>query len=336
MLPLAVSLTSAKSPPSAVIGTAESPDVAFQLFLDGPPLPLLGSFGLPCCAHIGVYGGDFTPALPIVLVTLPATAPDVASCVLPPGAAAALRARDAGASAELHIVAHGAPRLARVGGDCAHIVCRAGAPCAREREFNLMLHAWMFADDAVGDGRHAVSARADVGVWCASGVAPVAGSEGVPFGALARRPVVIHGGAFSPNNCTLRANADAAATDGAAVNAAASFVSAAYDAATRRALVTLHIVPLGEPAADALRAWLRHCDTLGDLLRGLAEHVPAAHAVAARLVAPLLAPDEARDAALQAGGEALWRDGDGADVAAGTRASAGVAAMAVQAGEAAP
>lgn len=52
-------------------GTWEDADIAFQLYLGHAP-QIFGSFGFHALPHVGTYDhADYTPALPIALVSLP-------------------------------------------------------------------------------------------------------------------------------------------------------------------------------------------------------------------------------------------------------------------------
>lgn len=52
-----------------------------------------------------------------------------------------------------------------------------------------------------------------------------------------------------------------------------SFFSLAIDASTFRAVVTYHVLPVGDPPADAIRGWMRGRNTLGALIAGVDEHL---------------------------------------------------------------
>ena len=51
-------------------GCFEDADTAFQLWLGARP-PLFGGFGFLATPHVGVYGEDYSPFLPIVALSLP-------------------------------------------------------------------------------------------------------------------------------------------------------------------------------------------------------------------------------------------------------------------------
>jgi hypothetical protein len=108
------------------------------------------------------------------------------------------------------------------------------------------------------------------------------GYGGTPFGYLSVRPVVLHDRRFSPNNAHIQLDGR---TD------TPVFFSVGVDRVLRKAIVALHVLPVGEAAADRVRAWIRGRRTLCELLAGLRENVPVAHAHVARMVRPLVAAD---------------------------------------------
>jgi hypothetical protein len=301
---MAALLDAAKQPPGAVRGTPEDPEVAFQLWLSSPGTsspPLFGSGALAMHAapQVGCYApDDVCAALPLALVSLPARAAaglPLAAALLRGAAAAGALPRAGAAATDVFLQVHGA-LAAR---PCGRLRCAGAA-----REFQLFAQPWLFAPDAVGDGRHALSARVLLGIADAAGVAPAhaePGGGGAPFGGLAPRPCMIHDGRFSPCTAAL-ALAPAAAPAGAPGADTAAFVSVLVDAPLARAAVTLHVLPTSEAAADRARGWLRGCATLRDLLRALQTHVPHAHALAARMVAA--AAQSPADAGAGAGAEA--------------------------------
>lgn len=291
-------LSVCKVPASAVVGTSEDAETAFQLWLcsaepSGPTLFGSGTLGgFHSVPTVGCYSSDdVSPALPIALVSLPASCarglPLTWGMLRAAAAAGALPKSSLQLDTppvDVFLQIHGALAIR----PCGHLRC-----LGLEREWQIFAQPWLFAGDIVGDGRYAVSAKVLLGVGEATGVAPChseRGGGGAPFGALAVRPCSVHDGRFSP--CT----ASLAAATGAAVADTPAFVSVLVDAALARAAVTLHVLPLSEVAADRIRSWVRGCATLRDLLAGLRANLPHAHALAAALVSPGLSAAE-REAA---------------------------------------
>lgn len=77
--------------------------------------------------------------------------------------------------------------------------------------------------------------------------------------------VCMHDRRFSPCNANVRLVKPAPPV--------VSFFSLAIDQATFRAVVTYHVLPIGDPPADAIRGWMRGRETLGALAVGVEEHL---------------------------------------------------------------
>ena len=87
------------------------------------------------------------------------------------------------------------------------------------------------------------------GIFEPRGVGEVHVAEGgVPIGYLKPRPVILHDRRFSPNNANVQWDGS---TD------TPSFFSVGVDKTLRKAVVVLHILPVGEAAADRIREWIR-------------------------------------------------------------------------------
>ena len=104
--------------------------------------------------------------------------------------------------------------------------------------------------------------------------------------------VVMHDRRFSPCNANVRL-----ATPAPPV---ASFFSLAIDKEMRRAVVTYHVLPTGDPPADAIRAWMRGRASLGALAAGVDEHLSEDAARALRAMLSPMARKEAASAAAAA------------------------------------
>ena len=310
-------------------GTYEDNAVAFQLWL-GKRAPIFGAFGYHCVPHIGVYGDEYTPALPIALVSFTVSDGQY-DALLPPSVAAILwkcedRALIVPGRVELLLHIHSGI----VRQPCSHFLCD------RDNEFNLMAHPWIFAADDVANGSDEISARAFIGVFEPCGVeerhrGPLCQEQlGAPIGWLADLEVLLHDRRFSPHNATLGlsrrgalpASAAVAAAAQAAAEAAAArhasglpplppvhdptpsvvvFFSVVVDATLAASVVTLHVLPVdNDVSADAVRGWMRGLETFGQLLDALHTHVPAA----ARHVDKMLFGGSARAATVTLGGGA--------------------------------
>lgn len=114
------------------------------------------------------------------------------------------------------------------------------------------------------------------------GIRPVhleLGDGGAPFDTLASRRVILHDRRFSPNNANIRLNLDVTDTP--------VFFSFAVDKVLRAAVVTLHVLPVGDGPSDRIRDWMKGVGTLRELRIQLERNLPHAHKHFSRLVAPL-------------------------------------------------
>ena len=139
--------------PDAV--SVEEPEVAFELIIPGAKIPRLfgESWSYPCSPHVGVYTPDsYDPALPIALLGIPLID---AAAQLPPDISKLLeRAVQVQyvnpKQVELYFIIHSGLQ-----GDkqCCQRYCR------NRNEFNVMMHAWAFADDDVADSYDAIDCK---------------------------------------------------------------------------------------------------------------------------------------------------------------------------------
>ncbi len=135
--------------------SVEEPEVAFELMIPGAKVPRLfgESFSYPCVPLVGVYTDEsYDPALPIVLVGIPLVDEKTQ---LPPKmvellALARSRGFLAPAKTELYYIVHSGLQGNK---KC----CQRW--CGNMDEFNLMTHAWTFADDHVADSYGAIECR---------------------------------------------------------------------------------------------------------------------------------------------------------------------------------
>lgn len=148
---------------------------------------------------------------------------------------------------------------------------------------------------------------------------------GVPFGLLSARPVILHDRRFSPNNGNVQLDASAG-TD------TPVFFSFGLDRVLRKAVVVLHVMPIGDGPSDRVRGWMKGRHSLGQLVEGLREHIPVAHGHFARMIGPLLSAEEAASPAASvlepAGAASSAAAGAGSGAADGAAAAVGGAGAA--------
>lgn len=183
----------------------------------------------------------------------------------------------------------------------------------------LQLHPWVFAEDNVADTSDEIVAQVHVGIFEPYGVRPVhmdLVDGGTPFGLLSQRRVILHDRRFSPDNCNVQLDEDVTDTP--------VFFTFAADKMMKKAVITLHVLPVGDAASDRVRGWIKDLATLKAFAGALAANVPAAYAHFGRLIAPLLGPG---------GGEGLPGFGPAAATPAGAApAAAGGSGTAAAAG----
>ena len=284
------------------VGTYEDNSVAFQLWLDDAP-PLFGSFGFHAITHLGVYGEEYTPCLPICLVSVPCEDYDLQ---LPRSVADVLyKCEDLRLLRRnrIELLLHIHSGLSRQ--PCAHF------SCDRTDEFNIMVHAWCFSNDNVADGSGTISANVFIGVFEAEGVEPrhldvfsLSAAGGAAFNKLRQMEVLLHDRRFSPNNASVglipvAGNPAAAGTTSLQPLPAHDaprvvvFFSVAVDKELKRGIVTLHVLPVDNDAsADAVRGWMRGVDTLGQLLLALQSNIPGAYSHLLKMLSPRMVQPE--------------------------------------------
>lgn len=98
---------------------------------------------------------------------------------------------------------------------------------------------------------------------------------GLAFDRLSQRRVILHDRRFSPNNANARVDGS---TD------TPVFVTFAVDRVLKMGVICVHVLPIGDAASDRIRGWIRGRATLGDLVKGLEEHVPVAAAHVKRII----------------------------------------------------
>lgn len=285
-------------------GTWEDPSCAFQLFLSGSGRapPIFGFTGFHSIPQLSCYTDkDYTPALPMALLSLPLSdpakqLPGSISSVLATCLAAGLISKEP----ELYVILH-TELERRV---CGHLTCDSTL------HFNVLFHSWIFQGDNVSHSAEEILAPLHCGVFEPCGVTP-AHQElkecGIAFGKLSRRVCLLHDWRFSPNNCNLSLllpEEDGGAGMAGAASFPCSHCSGGYashsgfihfwtmavDKALRKAVIALHIVPVKESACDATRAWMKGRDTLGEFVTGLRENLPSGpYAAVKGLLDPLLA-----------------------------------------------
>jgi hypothetical protein len=98
---------------------------------------------------------------------------------------------------------------------------------------------------------------------------------------------------------------------------------------TKKAVVSYHVIPVGDGPADRIRGWMRDRRTLGDLVDGVASHLPGdPHNFFSAMIAPLL-PLPLVAGAVSAASTGAASTGAAATGAAATSAAASSAAVSV-------
>ena len=168
---------------------------AIYLFRGHTPSIIPGGLGFHCHPHIGIYGQDFTPAFPLVAISLPPTERRLSSSslCLPPEVLSFVKSKK---DVQYYFLIHSYPGKR----PCQKFTCN------RNDEINLMLHPFIFQDDAI-DTEYASIRNVQVGAFATEGVHSThldLEDCGVPFEKLEQRTVAIHDMCFSPCNLHIR------------------------------------------------------------------------------------------------------------------------------------
>ena len=168
---------------------------AIYLFRGHTPSIIPGGLGFHCHPHIGIYGQDFTPAFPLVAISLPPTERRLSSSslCLPPEVLSFVKSKK---DVQYYFLIHSYPGKR----PCQKFTCN------RNDEINLMLHPFIFQDDAI-DTEYASIRNVQVGAFATEGVHSThldLEDGGVPFEKLEQRTVAIHDMCFSPCNLHIR------------------------------------------------------------------------------------------------------------------------------------
>lgn len=134
--------------------------------------------------------------------------------------------------------------------------------CQRFDEANLLPHAWVFSVDntyQLSQGHSQILVQLFVGIFEPEGIdtAHLQSNDGIPINRLSLRPTIAHHGRFSPNNNNFRILGVGKNGDKNIANKYPCFYSVIVDRELRRAVVTLHVLPIKDEAGDKLRDILK-------------------------------------------------------------------------------
>jgi hypothetical protein len=113
---------------------------------------------------------------------------------------------------------------------------------------------------------------------------------GATFNALSPRKVILHDRRFSPDNANVQLDHT---TD------TPIFFSVAIDRLLKIGVVTLHVLPVGDTASDAIRDRVKDKETIGDMLKSMEDHIPIAVTHARKMLDPLSARHSATAAPVE-------------------------------------
>ena len=137
--------------------------------------------------------------------------------------------------------------------------------CHSTNEANILPHAWTFGVDdtySLSMGNNELLVQLYTGLFEVDDCIRTTHMEtgGIPIDRLSLRPKLAHHGRFSPNNNNFRIVENITNN-----NPYPCFYSIIVDKVIRRAVITLHVLPLRDEAGDKLRDILKKCLTIHQL-----------------------------------------------------------------------
>jgi len=249
---------------SLTMGTWSS--VTFQLSLkeereDPLSVQIFSGLGLLCIPLIGVYGNDYTPCGPLVVIEMPAYE-HILRRQLPEKLLEYLFKDNEPCEIQFFIEIHSAPPP----NACQKFTCD------NRNEANMMYHTWLYKDILFDMDFNAVN-FIEMGIFSPIGVNPVhqdLKDAGIAFERLEERSIAIHSCCFSPENAQFQMRND--------VDFCSFFALATEKVdGLNRKVVTFHMIPRYSDQEQMLTDVINNSLTLRDLLQGLSILYPKGH-----------------------------------------------------------
>eukprot|EP01122_Echinamoeba_exundans_P003749 TRINITY_DN13816_c0_g1_i1.p1 TRINITY_DN13816_c0_g1~~TRINITY_DN13816_c0_g1_i1.p1 ORF type:complete len:284 (+),score=39.29 TRINITY_DN13816_c0_g1_i1:42-893(+) len=224
-------------------------DLAFQLAIDESgrikpepiPIEMVDMYGFHCIPHVGVYGDDYTPCIPVALLQLPPL-PLLSSNTLFKDISTQLTTLDIwdaasssfknGYKAEFYVLVHPKPILS----PCQKFLCE------NMDEVNMMYHPWLFGSMPLTEDL-SVTKQLYMGLFDTKNIKPVHQNlkdAGISFGSIENRSVALHGLRFSPENAQFQLDPSQGEI--------ATFFAIAIDKETCRCVLSYHALPMTDAA----------------------------------------------------------------------------------------
>jgi len=209
--------------------------------------------GFHCIPHLGVYGDNYLPCSPMILIQLPAIQ-QILHQQLPKEMIDIIMQHINSeekiiSNIEMYISCCSRP----IPSECQKFMC------SNFNEVNMMYHAWTapsirFSKDLL------VSEQVEMGLFNCDGIKPVHQNlkdAGISFGTISERSVVIHNSCFSPENAQFQLEE---------VKSCSFFSLAKHK---QRMVSVLHIFPTTLAMEDDFQNTIYKCSTLQQLISGI-------------------------------------------------------------------
>jgi len=232
--------------------------------------PLLDFYGFPCITCCGVYGDEYEPLIPNVIIELPIgsllnyrqsiISSEEEISVFNEELDLLTKSIDPSLPTDFYLMVHPKPKS----NICQHF------ECDNTNEISIMFHPWVLQNQQIKRDLE-MAEIAHVGLFCPSdNVVPVhqdiveEPSRGMPFNQVECRSICIHDMKFSPANCQLQLLEDQ--------ECYSFFTICRYQ---NRQILAFHVLPQNEDIEKQIEEKIKNSNTLGQLLSSLDSVAPA-------------------------------------------------------------
>jgi hypothetical protein len=229
-------------------------------------VPLFDLLGYACVPHCGVYGEDYQPWTPLLMLRVPSSNAVLNS--ISTKAASHLHTDATNAlSTDAYIMVHPCP----IRRPCQRLLCTS------KDEMNVMLHCWAFPSVKFNMDLD-VSVDVDVGVFDTIGVKEVhqdmtdIRARGCPFERLETRAVTMHSMRFSP--CNNHIGLEHCSMHAFVVVAKKKLSADSKQQHSTEQVISLHVLAGNVQVEQALRTITSSANSLGELVHDLVTKAP--------------------------------------------------------------